>query len=358
MRITGQTLTPKGFIPGELTFGERIESFFPGPAEERYILPGFVDLHVHGGAGADCMEGEEATRRMARFHLRHGTTSLLATTVTAPVSDIEKALVGINQVIENPGPDEARVLGVHLEGPFISPKKLGAQPAFAIGPDIGVMKRLMSLAPIKVVTLAPELAGALELIRFLTDQGIRVQAGHTAATYQEAKRGFNLGAKGFTHLFNAMTGVHHREPGVAGLALEQAEWAEMIVDGLHVHPSVARVAIKSIPHLYAVSDAVAAAGMPEGEYPLGTRTVFRKVGGVFLEDGTLAGSVLTMDRALGNLAAWGFSLAEASRMTSELPARYLGLPGLGSLSAGANADMVVLSKDLQLEEVYLAGRRL
>jgi N-acetylglucosamine-6-phosphate deacetylase len=301
------------------------------------------------------MEGEAAVRQMARFHAQHGTTALLATTVTAPLPDLESALRGIAAVVENPGPGEARVLGVHLEGPFISPQKLGAQPPYTMLPDQKTMRHLLALAPIRVVTLAPELPGALELIAFLKAEGVRVQQGHTEATYAQSLVGFEAGAQGFTHFYNAMTPLHHREPGVVGLALERAEWAEVIPDGLHVHPAAVRVLTKAISQTYAVTDAVAAAGMPEGEYRLGRHRVFKKGEGVFLADGTLAGSALTMDKAAQNLSRWGYALHDILQMTSGLAAQYIGLES--GLEVGMPADLVVLDEHFEVLEVYIRGQR-
>lgn len=358
--LRGILVTPEGERPGLLRFGERLEAVEALPeAPRRYLLPGCLDLHVHGGDGADSMDGEAAVRQLARFHARNGTTALLATTVTAPVADIEAALAGINAVVERPGPGEARVLGVHLEGPFINPDKLGAQPPYAIPPDLELMRRWLGLAPIKVVTLAPELPGALELIRFLSEQGVRVQVGHTLATYAQAREALEAGVASFTHCFNAMTPLRHREPGVAGLALERAQRAEFITDGLHVHPAVVRASWKAIPEPYVVTDAVAAAGMPEGPYHMGRHRVIKRGDGVYLDDGvTLAGSALTTGQAIRNLVDWGYSLAEAVRATSATPARYLGLGERGHLQPGACADILVLNANLEVEEVYVQGQRI
>lgn len=354
--LVGTIVTPDLSYSGRLRFDTRIEGVEAiAGAQRRLILPGFVDLHVHGGGGADFMDGEEAVRRAARFHAGHGTAALLATTVTAPIEDLEAALTGINTVIQSPGLGEARVLGVHLEGPFISPHKLGAQPPFATPPDLGLMEHFLRLAPIKVVTLAPELPGAIELIRFLVEQNVQVQIGHSAATYDQAKAGFEAGAQGFTHFFNAMTGLHHREPGVVGLGLEKAEWAEVVPDGLHVHPATVRALWKAVPRLYAVTDAVEAAGMPEGEYRLGRNHVFKRGNGIFLESGSLAGSALTLDQAVRNLTSWGLNLGDAVEMTSARPSAYLGLEVPNGLRVGARADIVVLSEDLRVEQVYIGG---
>ncbi|GEM82864.1 N-acetylglucosamine-6-phosphate deacetylase [Meiothermus hypogaeus] len=359
-RLVGTLVTSNLAYLGQVEFDSHIKAIVPLASTEgvpsRYILPGFVDLHVHGGGGVDCMEGEAAVRQMARFHARHGTTALLATTVTAPLPDLQSALKGIAAVVENPGPGEARVLGVHLEGPFISPQKLGAQPPYTLLPSLETMRRLLALAPIRVVTLAPELPGALELITFLKAEGVRVQQGHTEATYAQAKAGFEAGAQGFTHFYNAMTPLHHREPGVVGLALERAEWAEIIPDGLHVHPAAVRAAWKSIPRTYTVTDAVAAAGMLEGEYRLGRHKVYKKEQGVYLADGTLAGSALTLDKAVQNLRGWGFAWPEVVRMTSSAAAQYIGWEA--GLEVGMPADLVVLDEQLRVLEVYIRGQKL
>ncbi|WP_457630737.1 N-acetylglucosamine-6-phosphate deacetylase [Oceanithermus sp.] len=356
--VSGRILTPGGWVSGRLRIeADKVAALEPARAGERYVLPGFIDLHVHGGAGGDCMSGEEGARTAARFHAGHGTTRMLLATVTAPLEDLKAALDGIHAVMTKPGAGEARVAGVHLEGPFISPDRLGAQPPYPLDPDPAVMEELMAHASIQVITLAPERPGALEFIRFLRSRGVRPQIGHTVATAAETLAGLEAGVRSFTHLYNAMSGLHHRRPGVVGAALAEASWAEIIADGRHVDPLAVRAAMRAIPNLYVVTDAVAAAGMPEGAYRLGRYTVYKKADGVFLEDGTLAGSALTMDRALRNLVDWGFDLAEAARRVSTLPARYMGWADLGVIQSGAQADLVVLDTDLQVEEVYVAGKR-
>jgi N-acetylglucosamine-6-phosphate deacetylase len=343
--------------PKTIYFDDRLKQILPlNTPPVHLIVPGFVDLHVHGGGGADCMEGEAAVRTMARFHASHGTVALLATTLTAPVKAIEAALEGIDAVIKNPRPGEARILGVHLEGPFINPNKLGAQPAYAINPDLKLMQRWMEIAPIKVVTLAAELPGALALIQWLTSQGVRVQQGHSLATYAQSRAALAQGAVGFTHLYNAMTGLNHREPGVVGAALG-AQWAEVIVDGLHVHPAVLALTQKNLPGLYAITDAVAPAGMPDGTYILGDQAILKRSEGIFLgETGeTLAGSALTMNTAFKNLRGWGWGLGEAIRATSTNALSYLGLPH--ELGVGSAADMAVLDQQNELQSVYIGGQK-
>jgi N-acetylglucosamine-6-phosphate deacetylase len=323
------------------------------------LLPGFVDLHLHGGGGADTMDAGEAITTIARLHARHGTTSLLATTMTAPMGDIEAALRALAPAIANRPRGAARVLGVHLEGPYIHPNRLGAQPPFARTPSLDEILALHALAPLRVITLAPETEGAWGLIPALVGAGMRVQVGHSAATYEQACAALHAGASGFTHLFNAMGAFHHRAPGAVGAALAHAEQAEVIPDLLHVHPGALRAALRAIPRLYAVTDSTAAAGMPDGDYRLGRQTVRKCEGGVRLPDGTLAGSTLTMDQALRNLVSLGLPLADASARTSTYAARYLGLADRGVLQLGAWADCVVLHpQTLQLHQVQVEGERI
>jgi N-acetylglucosamine-6-phosphate deacetylase len=196
----------------------------------------------------------------------------------------------------------------------------------------------------------------MQMIAALVDAGFTVQLGHTAGSYDEGMEALALGAKGFTHLYNAMTGMHHRKPGMVGAALSSAEYAEIIPDLLHVHPAVVRVALRAIPKLFCVTDSTAASGMPDGEYRLGRHTVTKCMGGVRLADGTLAGSTLTMDQALRNLVEQlGLDLTDASRRVSTNAADYLGLPDRGRLVAGAWADVVVLDRDLKLKQVIVEG---
>jgi N-acetylglucosamine-6-phosphate deacetylase len=356
--IAGQILTPDGLVRGELRCTAAIGTIEPAAdaPEDRFVLPGFIDLHVHGGGGADCMAGAEAVQRMARFHARHGTTALLATTVTAPRPDLLAAFCGIGAAMAAGDPVAARVLGAHLEGPFISPQALGAQPPFAIAPDQGLADELAALAPIRVATVAPEIDPEGVLLRHLSARGTRVQIGHSACSYAQAKAALAAGASGFTHLFNAMSGLHHRRAGAVGAALAHGEWAELILDFVHVEEGAARVALRAIPHVYCITDAVAASGMPPGEYRLGQHRIFKEADAVRLADGTLAGSVLTMDRALRNLMHLGVPLEEAARRCATLPADYLGLEERGRLMPGAAADVVVLDGTGRLEAVLIEGR--
>jgi len=366
-KVQGRVLTPAGFIDGELAIGAdgRIAAITGTPvplAAARdttlpLVLPGFIDLHVHGGGGHDIMEGGDAAAQVAQLHAQHGTTAMLATTMTAPIGDLELAFDALHGVLARGNGDGARILGVHLEGPYINAGKLGAQPDYArpLLPDEIV--RLHALAPIRLITLAPETAGNMHVIESLVAAGHRVQLGHTLGSYEDAVNAMQRGASGYTHLFNAMSAMHHREPGMVGAALAHATYAELIPDLLHVHPGAIRVAMRAIPCLYCVTDSTSAAGMPDGDYKLGRHTVTKCLGGVRLADGTLAGSTLTMDQALRNLVdVLGLDLADASRRVSTYAADHLGLAERGRLVPGAYADLAVLDRDLQLNRVYVEGK--
>jgi N-acetylglucosamine-6-phosphate deacetylase len=364
--VSGRILTPKGFVDGtmEIAADGRVARITGTPValatvrdtREPLILPGFIDLHVHGGGGHDIMEGGDAAARVAELHARHGTTAMLATTMTAPLSDLVTAFGALTEVVAQRGPRAARVLGVHLEGPFINPGKLGAQPNYARPVQADEIRRLHALAPIRLITLAPETAGNMDVIESLCAAGYRVQIGHTLGSYEDGVQALARGASGFTHLFNAMTGMHHREPGMVGAALAHATYSEIIPDLLHAHVGAIRVALRAIPCLYCVTDSTAAAGMPDGDYKLGRHKVTKCLGGVRLPDGTLAGSTLTMDQALRNLVnELGLDLADASRRTATHAADHLGVPDRGRLQSGAWADWVVLDRDLHLTDVFVEG---
>lgn len=357
MTLEGTILTPGGWVAGRVLFAARIEAV-EGEATDRpeppYILPGFVDAHVHGGGGADMMEGAEAIRIAARLHARHGTTSLCPTSMTAPVAGIEAFLDALAEVMADPPRDGARILGAHLEGPFLNPGKLGAQPPFAIPPDAGLLRDWAARAPVRVVTFAPELAGAADLHDALDALGIRGQIGHSLCDYATARDALARGA-GVTHLFNAMSGMSHRGNGLCGAAFAHAGCAEIIPDLIHVEAGAILAARRAIPKLHGVTDATAGAGMPDGRYRLGAQEIVKADGAMRLSDGTLAGSALTMDQALRNLVAIGVPLAEAALRLSTLPADWLGLSDIGRIAPGMHADMVVADGDLALLRVLVRG---
>jgi N-acetylglucosamine-6-phosphate deacetylase len=365
-KLAGNILTPQGFVNGTLTMAEdgRISSISGQSVDTKtvrdaglpIILPGFVDLHVHGGGGCDVMDGGESCRKIARTHVQYGTTTLLATTMTAPYSDLHRAFTDMAAVVGKREANAARVLGVHLEGPYINPGKLGAQPDFARPVEPDELAQLHALAAIKLITMAPEVPGNNARIAALVAAGFKVQIGHSSGTYEEGVAALAEGADGFTHLFNAMTGLHHRKPGMVGCALAHAHFAEIIPDLLHVHPGAIHVALRAIPHLFCVTDSTAATGMPDGDYMLGRSKVTKCLGGVRLADGTLAGSTLTMDQALRNLVdTIGLTLIDASKRVSTYAADYIGAHDRGRLSVGTFADVLVLDQDLQLVDIYTEG---
>ncbi len=377
-RLSGNILTPAGFIRGSIDFapkaekdnanrgrisrieGEKLPLDGARDSTLPLILPGFIDSHVHGGGGRDIMDGGDAIARIAEKHARHGTTSLLATTMTAPAADLDAAFAGLaafcGAATARANTIGATVLGVHLEGPYINPGKLGAQPGYARPIDLGELRRLNSQMPIRLITLAPEIAGHLQAIPALVAAGFRIQIGHSLGGYEDGVNALAQGATGFTHLFNAMTGLHHRQPGMVGAALAHAEYSEIIPDLLHVHPGAIRVALRCIPRLFCVTDSTAAAGMPDGEYRLGRHTVTKCLGGVRLPDGTLAGSTLTMDQAFRNLVnKIELNIADASRRVSTNAADFLGLDDRGRLAVGTWADVVVMDRDLNMSDVFVEG---
>ncbi|TAG78844.1 MAG: N-acetylglucosamine-6-phosphate deacetylase [Betaproteobacteria bacterium] len=368
-QLRGYIATEDGFIEGQVSFaGGRIESIAGHPIDSArlrsgdrpIVVPGFVDLHVHGGGGHDMMDAGNACGAIARLHAQHGTTAMLATTLTAPRDDLVHAFTGLADVMsaqQTTSVFGARILGVHLEGPYISDGKLGAQPPFARDFDEEELQALHAVAPIKLITLAPELPGANETIQNLSRAGFVVQLGHSEASYEEGRAGFMSGARGVTHLFNAMSGMHHRKPGLVGAALAHSRYAEIIPDLQHVHEGALRVAMRSIPCVYCVTDSTAAAGMPDGEYRLGRHTVSKCLGGVRLPDGTLAGSTLTMDEAFRNLVnVLQLDLLSAVRRTSTYACDFLNIADRGRIAPGAFADLLVLDRDLKLTDVFVEGR--
>ena len=364
MKLKGNILTSRGWFLGEIAFGEVIEGIRgKADAKPRYIVPGFVDVHVHGGGGGDAMDGATGLVAMTRFHAAHGTTALLATTITNPWEKVIAALNGIRDFSRS---GSSRVLGAHLEGPFINPERLGAQPPFTVLPTVDRVREILELGVVKVVTIAPELDGALEAIELFLTAGVRVSLGHTVATAEVALEVFSLAARlgksqliCGTHLYNAMGGLEGRNPGVVGALLGNPNsYAEVILDGHHVHNSAFRAAFFAKPDkLMLITDAIRAAGEPDGEYDLGGQLARLQNGAVRLPNGSLAGSVLTMLGAVRNAVAAGLALEVALKLASLHPAQYLGLQGYGKLTVGAVADVVVLSESLEIEAVFIGGQQ-
>ncbi|MEW6420169.1 MAG: N-acetylglucosamine-6-phosphate deacetylase [Deinococcota bacterium] len=363
--LRGQLVLPGNVVPGEVRFGHTLETVAPNPEAtlDRYILPGFVDTHVHGGGGGDTMDGPEGIYTLARLHARHGTTTLLPTTITNPWDRVMKALAGVHEVMERGSVEGgANVIGAHLEGPFISPQRLGAQPPNTVLPTPDLVNEALATGVVRAVTLAPELPGATEAALAFAHAGVRVGVGHTRANAETVTALLNAlhragGRNSATHLFNAMGSIEGRTPGPAGALLADPHtYQEVILDLIHVHPTSFRLAHAAAPgRVVLVTDAMRAAGLGDGPSELGGQPVTVRNGKATLADGTIAGSVLTLDVALRNAVWAGVSLLEASWMLSGAPAASLGLTDRGRLETGLRADLTVLDRDLNVVQVYVAG---
>ena len=386
-------LPPKGGSYGDLNF----------PFSNHYIVPGFIDVHVHGVEGTDTLDGGTAIATMAERLARFGVTAFCPTSIACDPPSLRRMLAGVRLARTTRPPGGARVLPAHLESNFINPEYKGAQPAACLravpgsnrgqppsplrgfgGPGTGVSRPRPSGASagqgagsglwtgeeilaeiaaarpdVGIITVAPELEGAIDLIRDLVAHGHHVSLGHSGATYEEAQAGIRAGARQATHLFNRMTPITHRAPGLAAAVLESDEViAELVCDGVHVHPAMMRVALaaKRPERIMAITDGTAGSGMAKGSKAFigGYAITIRDA--AYLDDGTLAGSSLTMDRAFSRLISEiGLSLPDAATVCSTTPARALGLQGLGVIAAGAIADLVVLDRDLQVVQTWVAG---
>lgn len=325
---------------------------------EGFICPGFVDLQINGSFGVNVGPDGEALRCLARELPRTGTTSFLPTLVSSPEATYPAFLEALSGATNVPG---ARMLGAHLEGPFLSPLRKGAHDLANLMPiDLDLIRALAGSGLVSMMTLAPELPRAREAIRLLLEEGIVPSAGHTDATYEQLAHAVDAGLGTGTHLYNAMSPLGHRAPGVVGALLsDRRTRVGIIADGVHVHEAALEIAYrqKGADALALVTDAMEAAGMPDGEYELGDRKVRLEAGAVRTPEGSLAGSVLTMDTALRNAVRFlNVPLPEALRMTTSTPAAILGLPAKGRITPGADADLVVLGEEVEARETLVAGR--
>jgi len=331
-------------------------------AQEGYIAPGLIDVHMHGSAGAELMDAnEQAIRTMGRYLIKHGTVAFLPSTVTA-MKDKTRTVARL--VADYVGAeDEAEVLGVHLEGPYINEKYKGAQYGPAIREaDLEELEELYGILgeKLRLITLAPEIPRSLDAIAWLKERGITVSIGHSDATYEQALQGFKAGITHATHTYNGMRGLHHREPGVLGAILATPNiWAELIADLIHVHPGAIRVMVRSVgaDRIVLITDAVQATGLPDGEYVLGDQQIFVREGAARLKEGNLAGSTLSMLQAVVNMIREvGVSIPDAFRMASSNPAQSIGLKDRGWIREGNQADVVILTPSLEVQKTIVAGK--
>jgi len=377
--LTRRVITPEAILPGGvvlvedkkiLEVGSRKQvKFDEGEfqtirCEEQTLVPGFIDVHIHGGGGRDVMEGSrEALDVISAVLTKHGTTSFLATTVTAsPITTI-RAVESLGKLMTEDTPG-AKILGVHLEGPFISEKKRGVHPPEHIRkPSIRIFDELFKISGsnIKLITLAPEVEGGLELVQNARSKGVRVSIGHSNATFQEAVLAIDTGASHATHTYNAMREFNHRDPGILGAVLTDSRvWAEVIADGVHVDPAAVNMLLKckGLRKVVLITDAISATDMPDGQYQLGSFVI--KVSNRICRspEGQLAGSTLTQDRALRNIIRWsGLPRDEAIYMLTQNPAEAIGVAGQkGMVQSGYDADLVLLNEDLSIHKTICEGR--
>jgi len=373
--IKGTLATPRGLIPGSHIVVEsgRIREVASGEPRvqgkvydfgEDLVAPGFIDIHVHGGGGHGVMDATAwGIEGLSRHLAAGGVTSFLATTHTASMKRTTASIRAVNRAIEK-GTRGARPLGVHLEGPYISPGRRGAQPEESVrAPSIPELEEVHEVAgeSLKVVSLAPEVEGALDAIRWLREEGIVASAGHSDASYEEMEAGVKAGVRHVAHLFNGMRPFHHREPGIVGRALvDDRVSVELIADGVHVHPASLRLAarMKGAEKTVLVSDSIKPAGLPDGDYDYGGRRVTVSGGRCLLEDGVLAGSIIRLNDAVRNMVELaGFTVGEAIKMASSSPSRVLGMEGRkGSLARGMDADVTVLDEGFNVLFTMVEGR--
>jgi N-acetylglucosamine-6-phosphate deacetylase len=373
--ITGGTiLTPDQALPGHdlVIEGGAITAVLPADkvniqaadrlltATGRLVAPGMIDLHIHGSLGSDTMDASsEALDTIAHFLARRGVTSFLATTITTSRESLTAAV--LNAAAYGPPADGAQCLGIHLEGPYLSPAYAGVQPAGHLRlPDTAEFTAWLDTGAVRLVTLAPELEGALGLIELARGRGCYVAVGHSQASYEQVMQAADCGLTHSTHTFNAMQGLHHRLPGTAGAVLDDSRiYAEVIADGHHVHPAVFRLLLKAkgVERTILVTDAMRAAGLGDGEYDFGGQVIRVQAGLARGDRGQLAGSTLTLDQALRNAAAFsGLALEQALPMATRLPAASIGLAGKkGVLQPGADADVILFDPAGTVQGCVVAG---
>lgn len=368
--FNAHVFTEKGFIRGgfEVENG-RFTRVIPGECEGDVdlggakVIPGLVDVHTHGNSGADTSDGDEAgLRRMAAYEGRSGVTSFLPTSMTLPYDVLAKAFSVVRAVADSPDTGSARILGIDMEGPYCSEKKKGAQNgAYLKAPDAAAVRQLDRDCGglLRIVVVAPELPGAADFIREISQDKV-VSIAHTDCDYDQARAAIEAGATHLTHLYNAMPSLHHRSPGPIAACSEATEvMAELICDGIHIHPSAVRAAFKLFPErICLISDSMRACGMPEGESDLGGQKVYLHGRKATLADGTIAGSATNLYDCMRTAVSFGIPEEVAIRAATLRPAQSVGLDGLvGSIAPGRYADFVVCGQDLELQSVYIGGEK-
>ena len=329
-----------------------------------YVVPGFVDIHIHGAMGADFSDGKpEGFSAMAEFLLRQGVTSFLGTSMALPEERLSTVFSAARTYMEQAGQKGAALRGIHMEGPFFSPEKRGAQnPEYIILPDYAMFERLLVASGnnIRGIAVAPELEGGLEFIQ-RASQVVNVSLGHTCADFVTAQAAFVRGANHVTHAFNGMSAFHHRDPGVIGAAIGTGAYVEAICDGVHLHPAVIRAlfALFGDDHVCLISDAMRACGMPPGQYDLGGQLVTVANGAATIATGSLAGSITPLSDCFRKAVSFGIPLESALKAATINPARSVGIDQtVGSLAVGKRADILILDQDLRLCHTIFGGQLL
>lgn len=351
IEITGKKITAVGHL-----CGEGID------CTGKKIIPGFVDIHIHGCNGFDCTDGNpESVAGMSRFLASHGVTSFCPTTMTLPESELAKSFAFVKSAMGNES--GAYIHGINMEGPFISPEKKGAQNAEYIAlPDIEMFSRLNGICPVKLCDIAPEMPGATEFIKKAKEKCV-ISAAHTTADYETIANAISCGLSHATHLFNAMTGFGSREPGTVGAFFDDEDsYCELICDGIHIAPPALRTAFKILGEnrTVVISDSMSAAGLNDGEYSLGGQTVIKNGFRATLPDGTLAGSVTNLHSELLNLLSFGIPEKQALKSVSVNPAASIGVQNIcGSIAVGKNADLVIIDNELKnISSVFIKGSKI
>lgn len=368
----------KGFIKGgfSVSCGRFLDVYEVSKSESRddmvdlegmYVIPGLVDIHTHGCAGCDFSDGDsEGLRKIGLEMAKHGVTSFAPTSMTLPYDRLEKAFLTAKEYDDDRHENGARLAGIHMEGPFLSKSKKGAQnPEYLKDPDIDDLLKLYDACGglLKIVDIAPELPGAYDFIQSVKSEHpeICISAAHTDAGYEEAKKAFDLGVSHVTHLFNAMPGLHHRKPGVIGAAFEKDNvTCELICDGIHIHPAVVKMAFRLFPgRICLISDSIRCTGMPDGKYELGGQEIELKDRHARCDDGTLAGAASDLYSDMVSAIRFGIPKSDAILAATLTPAKVLGVDKTsGSIEKEKTADFIVCGEDFDLKQVYISGHRI